>query len=300
MSDLPYQLTVDSFPPDRFRVHALTGKERISETWTFDVVVTADSDEPIEQSALGQRAVLLFNVGATQRAFYGIVGGVRLSQAHRAQQAIKYQVRVVPRLWLLKKRQRSRIFQNMRVPDVVTAVLQEAGIRCCWQLTRAYPAHEYCCQFEETDLAFVKRLLAEAGIYFYFPQGPAVNGSALLANAAMSAAAAGGGALLGAVGGQAVGSLVGSVASMAETLIPGDTVVCADDAACYPPLRGDDGAALAASTAAAMAPAIGNLVGAGDGIAGAVVGGASAIGGDDPRRRDRGRRLGASGPLPLQ
>ena len=66
---------------------------------------------------------------------------------------------------------------------------------------------------------------------------------------------------------------------MAETLIPGDTVICGDDAACYPPLCGDDAAALAASSAAALAPAIGDLLGGGDGIAGAVLGGASAIAG---------------------
>jgi len=145
-------------------------------------------------------------------------------------------------------------------------------------LTRAYPAHEYCTQFEETDYAFVRRILAEAGIYFYFPEGPAMNAAALFADAAASAAAAGGSAVLGAMGGQALGSLVGSAASMAETLIPGDTVICSDDAACYPPLRGDDGAAISASTAAAMAPAVGDLVGAGGGLAGAVGGAAFAVG----------------------
>ena len=35
MSALPYQLTVDTFAPDHFRVHALTGKETISEAWCF-------------------------------------------------------------------------------------------------------------------------------------------------------------------------------------------------------------------------------------------------------------------------
>jgi hypothetical protein len=66
---------------------------------------------------------------------------------------------------------------------------------------------------------------------------------------------------------------------MAETLIPGDTVICADDAACYPPVAGDDPAALAASTVAALAPAIGDALGAGDGLAGAAIGAASAIAG---------------------
>ena len=280
MSMPPYQLSVAGFDPDHFRVHSLTGKEAISSTWSFDVVVTGDAGgDAVEQTALGQRATLLFNVGETQRAFYGIVAAVRLAQAHAVDHSIKYHLRVVPRLWLLKRKQRTRIFQKMRVPDIVTSVLLEAGIAARWQLTRAYPEREYCTQYEETDYRFIKRILAEAGIFFYFPQGSAVDAAALTADAVVGAAAAAGSSLIGDVAGQAVGSLVGSVASMAETLIPGDTFIGADDAVCYPPLRGDDAAALAASTAAALAPAIGDLLGGGDGIAGAAIGAASAVAG---------------------
>jgi uncharacterized protein involved in type VI secretion and phage assembly len=275
----PYQLTVDGFAPDHFRVHSFRGKETLSEAWSFDLVVTAEAGDPAEQTALGQRAVLLFNVGEAQRAFYGIVSSVRLEQVNHADRSIKYLVRVVPRLWLLRRKQRTRIFQKMRVPDIVTAVLLEAGIATRWQLTRAYPQREYTTQYEETDYRFVKRILAEAGIFFYFPEGPAVDAAALTADAVVGAAAAAGSSVLDAVAGPALGSLVGSAASLAETLIPGDTVICADDASCYPPLRGDDAGALAASTAAALAPAIGDVLGAGGGIAGAVVGSASAIAG---------------------
>ncbi len=276
----PYQLSVDGCASDHFRVHSFTGKEAISETWSFDVVVTCEAgSDAVEQTALGQRAVLLFNVGEEQRAFYGIVAAVRLAQVHGADRSIKYRIRVVPRLWALKRKQRSRIFQKMRVPDIVTAVLLEAGITARWQLTRSYPEREYCTQYEETDYRFITRILAEAGILFYFPQGGAVDAAALAADAAVSAVAGAGSSLLGAVGGQAVGSLVGAAASMAEPLIPGDTFIGADDAVCYPPLRGDDAAALAASTAVALAPAIGDVLGAGNGIAGSAIGAASAIAG---------------------
>jgi type VI secretion system secreted protein VgrG len=278
-SALPYQLTVDGFAAGHFRVHSFKGKETISEAWAFDVVATAEAGDQLEQGALGKRAMLLFNVAETQRAFYGIVAAVRLAEVNQVSHMIRYHLRVVPRLWLLKRKRRTRIFQKMRVPDIVTAVLLEAGIAARWQLTRAYPEREYCTQYEETDYHFVRRLLAEAGIYFYFPEGPPIDDAAFAADAALGAAAAAGSSVIGAVAGQAVGSLAGSAASMAETLIPGDTFIGADDAACYPPLRGDDAAALAASTAAALAPAIGDVLGAGDGIAGAAIGAASAVAG---------------------
>ncbi|APR86240.1 VgrG protein [Minicystis rosea] len=276
----PYQLSIDGFPREHFRVHSLTGKETISEAYSFEIIVTCEpGGDEVERTALGQRAVLLFNVGEEQRAFYGVVASVRLTQVHAVDHTVKYHVRLVPRLWLLKRKKRTRIFQNMRVTDIVSAVLAEAGIATRWQLTRAYPMREYCTQYEETDYRFVKRLLAEAGIYFYFPEGPPVDDAALTADAAIGAAAAAGSTVLDAMGASAVGSIVGQVASIAETLIPGDTVICADDASCYPPMNGDDAAALAASTAAALAPAVGDLFGVGDGIAGAAIGTASAVAG---------------------
>ncbi len=52
MSDL-YTFTVDGFPADHFQVHVFTGKETLSELYSFDVVVTSDAsdDEEVERVA---------------------------------------------------------------------------------------------------------------------------------------------------------------------------------------------------------------------------------------------------------
>jgi uncharacterized protein involved in type VI secretion and phage assembly len=65
-----YHLTVDGFPAAHFRVESFAGKEAISEPYSFDVVVTAESasDEEIERLALGQRACLVWNVGGSANA----------------------------------------------------------------------------------------------------------------------------------------------------------------------------------------------------------------------------------------
>jgi type VI secretion system secreted protein VgrG len=276
----PYQLCVDTFAGDHFRVHTFTGNEALSEAWSFDLVVTCATDgDVVERAALGRRAVLLFDVGEQQRAFHGIVAAVRLAHVHAADHVNSYQIRLVPRLWLLKRKKRTRIFQSMRVPDIVSGVLADAGIATRWQLARVYPVREYCTQYEETDYRFVKRLLAEAGIFFYFPEGPPVGGASFAADAAIGAATAAGSAVLGAVAGSAAGSMMAEASSLAGTLIPGDTVICADDAICYPPMNGDDGAALAASTAAALAPVVGSALGAGNGAASTALGTASAVAG---------------------
>ena len=216
-SDL-YHFTIEGFPAGHFHVESLVGREAISEPYTFDVVATVETpeDEEVERLALGRRACLVWNVGKGERAFYGVVAAIRLERVHESgTRHVQYHLRLVPRLWLLKRRRRTRIFQQMRVPEIVASVLKEAGIGVRFQLLREHPPREYCTQYEESDLRFVQRLCAESGIYFYFPQGGPLDAS-----------------------------------SAADGLIPGDTVVLGDDASLYPAIGGDDPAALAASAAA--------------------------------------------------
>jgi type VI secretion system secreted protein VgrG len=209
-----YHITIDGFPAAHFRVESFAGKEAISKPYSFDVVVTAESasgdDEEIERLALGQRACLVWNVGSHERAFYGVIANVRLERVHDVSpRSVQYHLRFVPRLWLLKRRRRTRIFQQMRVPEIIEAVLREAGIGARFQLLRDHPPREYTTQYEESDLRFVQRLAAEAGVFFYFVQGAPLD-----------------------------------AASVAEGVIPGDTLVFGDDASFYPAVGGDDPAAL--------------------------------------------------------
>ncbi len=72
--------------------------------------------------------------------------------------------------WLsfLEENQNSRIFQNLTVPQIVEQVFQ--GHRRTdyrFELGGSYDVREYCVQFQETDLNFVKRLLEDEGIYFW-------------------------------------------------------------------------------------------------------------------------------------
>src|SRR5688572_15264659 len=101
MSPPPYRLAIDGCD---FRVLSFTGKEAVSEAWSFDLLVTGEAGgDAVEQTLLGKPAALLFEVGTARRAFYGVVAAVRLAAVHKNDRAIQYRLRVVPRLWLLKK-----------------------------------------------------------------------------------------------------------------------------------------------------------------------------------------------------
>ena len=78
-------------------------------------------------------------------------------------------LRVVPHLWRLTKRADCRIFQEQNVQDIVTQVLEDAGVTSDtqdWKVTGSYPPRTYCTQYRETDFEFIQRLLAEEGIWF--------------------------------------------------------------------------------------------------------------------------------------
>ncbi len=71
--------------------------------------------------------------------------------------------------------------------EIVNAVLDEAGVPQRWAALKRYPTRQYCVQYEETDYAFVTRLLAEGGIFFYF-ESPSGLVQALTAGAVAAAA----------------------------------------------------------------------------------------------------------------
>jgi len=280
----PYTLTVDGLDDDYFSVRRFTGKEAMSSAYAFAITVRASAagGDEVERDALGQSAVFTWSIEDKSRTFYGVIASVRVAGT-RDNDTIEYILRFVPRLWLLKKKRKSRIFQNMRVPDVVTAVLLEQGIATRWQLSKVYPVREYCTQYEETDFRFVTRILAEAGIYFYFPEGGPVDSALQTMGTIAGTVGSVGGSVVSGIAGSAAGSVVESAASAVSPLLPGDTVICGDDSVFYPPLGPDDAAALEASTAAAMAPEVGQAIGSAVGgmspVGGAVLGEASAVAG---------------------
>ncbi len=166
-------LRVADLAPGVLEVMAFRCRERLSEPYELAVDVTSATLEPLEDLLPGRAAALLFAIGERRRAFHGVVSRVR-ALGHRrgggGGRVGQYRIEIAPRLWLLGLRRTSRIFQALRVDEVVRRVLDEHAIPSRWVLERRYPARELLTQYEETDLDFVRRLLAETGIFFHFLQ----------------------------------------------------------------------------------------------------------------------------------
>lgn len=82
----------------------------------------------------------------------------------------RYEIVVVPPLWLATRRRDHRIFQDASVTDIATRVLAGYGPRIAVPVNRSspHPAREYCVQYGETDFDFMSRVLADEGVSFYF------------------------------------------------------------------------------------------------------------------------------------
>src|SRR6185503_12791189 len=104
-----------------------------------------------------------------------------------------YALRIVPALWLLSQRRNHRIFQHQSVPEIAERLLAEWNIERLFRIDPGlYPKLEYRVQYGETDLAFLSRMLEEAGIAYTFAEDDE-KGSVLVLNDAPHAAPSRGG-----------------------------------------------------------------------------------------------------------
>jgi type VI secretion system secreted protein VgrG len=164
--DLPvdYALSVGA---DNLTVVRFRASEGLSQLYRYDITVA--TPEPVAESAiLGQEAVFTVHVpNAPPRVVHGLVTGVeQLGPMKAGELAARLCVR--PLLWRLRRGRGSRIFQQRTAPQMIDAVLGDLPHR--WALARTYPIHEYRAQYKESDLSFVERLLAEAGIWYSFEE----------------------------------------------------------------------------------------------------------------------------------
>ncbi len=160
----PFQFTVGGLDPATFEVVAFTGREAISEPFRFELHLVSRDADVDPDAVLGARATLVRHRGLEPVPVHGVVAELDLG-AQSADRA-EYRATLVPRLWRLGLARQSRVFQDVTVPDVVRAVLDQHGVPAQFDLADAYPRTEYVVQYQESDLAFVQRLLEREGIWF--------------------------------------------------------------------------------------------------------------------------------------
>jgi type VI secretion system secreted protein VgrG len=152
----------------RCAINALSGYERLNELYSFDITLVADQDPVAPDELLGEDVTITITHADIERKLHGVV--CEFTEVDPVgDNVFEYRVVVVPRLWLLGLCSHNRLFEDKDAVDIVKQVVQES---CQMAIETAnlktYRKREVCCQFGETDLDFVTRLLAEEGIAYYF------------------------------------------------------------------------------------------------------------------------------------
>ncbi|RYG06374.1 MAG: hypothetical protein EON92_20075, partial [Burkholderiales bacterium] len=137
--------------PWRLDLAPLLGKEL---TITIELDPDDEAIEALEATGLGAREITGLVVEASI-----------LDADHRHRRC---ELTLKPWLHLATLATHHRIFQDMRAPEVIEAVLADYPYPVIRRLAAVYPPRDICMQRHETDHAFITRLMAEWGINHHF------------------------------------------------------------------------------------------------------------------------------------
>ncbi|GAB4328335.1 MAG: type VI secretion system spike protein VgrG1b [Candidatus Zixiibacteriota bacterium] len=161
-----FTFTLDG-TPDNWEVREFKGVEAISRLFEFTIDLVNTDRQSDLRLMIGKQATLKFATANSWRYVDGIVR--RIEEAGRYFGYFQYTVALVPSVWILTLRRNSRIFQDMTTKDIISKVLQDAGLRNVrFALSGTYTPRTYCVQYRETDWDFISRLMEEEGIFYFF------------------------------------------------------------------------------------------------------------------------------------
>ncbi|EFN9665117.1 type VI secretion system tip protein VgrG, partial [Escherichia coli] len=173
-----YRLDIPSCP-SLLDVEDFSGTEGISKIYRYDIIFTSTDRYPDAAWFLRKSATLIMGTGlleslTEQKKVHGVITDFRRISGSEDQ--AQYRITLKPFISLLDKQFRThRFFVNKSVPEVVEQILTEHGLKG-WEyefsLKRTYPKREQINQYQESDLRFIQRLLAEVGIFYFFTLHP--------------------------------------------------------------------------------------------------------------------------------
>ncbi|MFV2057002.1 MAG: type VI secretion system Vgr family protein [Thiohalomonadales bacterium] len=155
----------------RLEVEGFNGSEEMSSLYEYVIDLVCDDVNFDHGALLGNSATLTLHDELNKNDRY--VNGIVLEVECRGQddRYLYIRVKLCPLIKLLSHKSDSRIFQNLTVKDIISAVLNAAKLpllQFSFLLESHYEEKEYCVQYQETDLAFITRLMAEEGLFFFF------------------------------------------------------------------------------------------------------------------------------------
>ncbi|MCV0396011.1 MAG: type VI secretion system tip protein VgrG [Rhizobiaceae bacterium] len=154
--------------PDKLVLSRFEGSEGMSEIFEFSIEALSRKNDVDADALLGKPASITFDTSYRHdRFFHGIVTEVEWTGVRNDN--FVYRLVIKPWLWLLSFTNDCRIFHEMTAPDIIQKVFQERGFTDFkLKLQESYEKLEYTVQYRESDFDFVRRLMEQNGISFFF------------------------------------------------------------------------------------------------------------------------------------
>jgi type VI secretion system secreted protein VgrG len=144
------------------------GREAISRFFEYELRFH-HTEELDADAVLGAPMTLAFTSGdLIEKKLHGVFSSFSVvvdpgSTAHA------YTALFVPTAWDMTLHERTDVYLEQSIPDIVKKVLERSGVDPVeFRLRGDYPVLELVIQYRESDYALVRRLTQRAGIFFFF------------------------------------------------------------------------------------------------------------------------------------
>ena len=177
MQDKPIiRIEIDGFAEDAFEVVKFEGTEAMSTLFQFTITLssanpTEDFDALLEAKAhliLGEPPVHIRGVLTSVEQSYQ--GAWKTESGTRT----RFDVVLMPEASVMMLTQKTRVYQEKTIPDVVKELIKETGLPgagISWKVSGTHEKKEFILQYQETDFDFMSRLLEHEGIHYHFEHG---------------------------------------------------------------------------------------------------------------------------------
>ncbi|WP_062268608.1 type VI secretion system Vgr family protein [Endozoicomonas arenosclerae] len=159
---------------DELIVSQLTSYERLDDFFEHKAVVLASDLD--EKDFLGKTISFCYqpeegSSHVKERYFHGYCTQLQAQGEMRTHDALSFEVTASPWTWFLDQRINCRIFQQLTATEIIQSICKEHGFHPQLKINVTAPRkREYSVQFNESDWAYIRRLLASEGWFFYFDQ----------------------------------------------------------------------------------------------------------------------------------
>jgi len=161
---------------DNITVVKFNGDEGISKLFEFAIELKSTNADLDIDAILESPASLEISLGDDVRKIQGIVS--HFDAVRQINHETIYVATLVPRLWELSLYHTNEVYLEQTVSEIIETVLQEAGFTSLDYDISGIEENDvtgkvwpYKCQYGETHLDFISRLMERDGIYYYFVEG---------------------------------------------------------------------------------------------------------------------------------